>query len=65
MKKNYIAPATEIMNVEMETMIAASPVQVGDVWFDGDAGLEAGTGTTPGSSDSKGHGFDLWDMDED
>ena len=61
MKKNYIAPATEVMNVEMESMIAAS---IENIW--GDSGRGFGNDEpAPPVADSKDHGFDLWGLDED
>lgn len=65
MKKNYITPRTEVMTVETEQMIAASPVP-GSIEFDGDSGSAIfGDGHATGDAYSKGHGTGLWDEDEE
>ena len=58
MKKQYIKPATEIMNIETEQMMAAS-------FVDGTGTLDINSGGATKPADSKDHGFDLWGDDED
>ncbi|MBP3511489.1 MAG: hypothetical protein J6K19_05565 [Prevotella sp.] len=63
--KKYIKPATEIINIETEQVIAASPGS--GLTFDdngsGTGGIFDKDATGPGMS--KGHGSGLWDEDED
>lgn len=63
--KKYIKPATEIINIETEQVMAASPGS--GLTFDDNGG---GTGgifdkDANGPGMSKGHGSGLWDEDED
>ncbi len=65
MKKQYIKPTAEIMDIDTEQMMAASTGQ--GVTTSGDTGegfLNNSHATQGGSALSKDHGFGLWD-DED
>ncbi len=53
MKKTYIAPVVEGVQMDAEEIIAASVKHVG-----GDAGLGFGTGDAPTEADVKGSFFD-------
>lgn len=55
MKKTYISPALELMQAEVQQMLAASITNVG-----GDSGIELGTGDTPVEADVKGEDWDIW-----
>ena len=48
MKKSYLQPETEVLNVNVIQMLAASITNVG-----GDSDLEIGEGTAPGEADVK------------
>ena len=48
-KKVYLAPVTTEIQVTPQSFIAASVTSIG-----GDAGIELGDGTAPGTADSRG-----------
>lgn len=63
MKRQYIKPATDIMNIETEQIMAASPGISFDDNGGGTGGIFDKDANSPGMS--KGHGSGLWDEDED
>ena len=59
-KKKYIAPAMEIAEIEMVSMIAASAPSIGII----DPNDPNGSGTDILSNDRRGRWGDLWADDE-
>ena len=57
MKKSYLQPETEVLNVNVIQMLANSITNVG-----GNSGLELGEGDAPETADVKGSVFeeDFW-----
>ncbi|MBQ9363809.1 MAG: hypothetical protein IJT97_10405 [Bacteroidaceae bacterium] len=51
MKKTYMQPLTEVVNIKAENLIQASVTGVG-----GNTGITKGEGTAPGTADSKSRG---------
>ena len=63
MKKNiYVKPETTVVLIETEAMMAASGPESTSVTFDFNGNNSIGSGQ---SVDSKGHGSNLWDFDDD
>ena len=53
MKRIYLVPETEVITMEVVQMVASTIRSAG-----GNAGIDLGTGTTPGTADVKGDDFD-------